>query len=61
MEVYGCHKQHMSCKAFWNCHGGQDCLTSCTATMEIQSAEEEIPTAYVDSNLPDDCDDEINP
>ena len=55
------HKQHLSCIAFWNCHGGQDCLTSCTATMEIQSVEEEIPTADIYSNLPDDCDAGLNP
>ena len=29
--------------------------------MEIQSAEEEIPTADIDSNLPGDCDDGLNP
>ena len=55
------HKQHLSCIAFWNCHGGQDCLTLFTATREIQSVEDEMHTVDIDSNLPDDCDAGLNP
>ena len=57
-EACGCHKQHLSCTAFCNCHGGQDCLNPFTATRDIaQSAEEESETEDIDSNHPDELDD----
>ena len=41
-----------------NCHSGQECLNSLTATREIsKSSEEETEIDYIDSNFPDDSDD----
>ena len=38
----GCHKQHLSCTPFCNCHCGQDLLNPFTAIRKIaQSTEEE--------------------
>ena len=47
----GCHNQHLACKAFCNCHGKQDCLT------QQFTAVKQIETDDVDSNLPEDFDD----
>ena len=56
-EACGCHKQHLSCTSFCNCHGGQNCLNPFTSTRDIaQSAEEESETEDIDSNHPDELD-----
>ena len=53
--------QHLSCKTFCNCHGGQNCLNPFTATREnAQSAEGETENDYIHSNLPDDSDDGLD-
>ena len=46
-EARGCHKQHLSCTTFCNCHGGQDCLNLFTTAREAVQPGDNVQSGEI--------------